>query len=74
MNIVGKNARIISANDKTKNGLEGKIVYETANTIIFETQRERKMVEKRGTRLLINGEMVDGESILGRIERRIVKN
>ncbi len=74
MNVIGKAVKVLDACDVTKVGIEGKVVYETAKMLVISSNSRKKMVEKMGTKLLVEGKLVEGASLLGRLDRRIEKN
>lgn len=74
MNIIGKTVKVLDASDLTKVGVEGKVIYETAKMLVISSNSRKKMVEKIGTKILVEGNVVDCNSLLGRLDRRIEKN
>ena len=68
---IGKHIRVISATNPTIKGLEGIVVDETRNTIVVETAKGVKRVQKHGSVFEINGEEVVGEDVLAAPEERI---
>jgi ribonuclease P protein subunit POP4 len=72
---LGLNAKVLQSNDKNKIGLEGKIVDETKNLLVFETKKGIKQLPKKecifefelGTEKTI----VPGLRVTGRPEDRI---
>ncbi|PIU21100.1 MAG: ribonuclease P [Candidatus Diapherotrites archaeon CG08_land_8_20_14_0_20_34_12] len=65
--IIGLNARIKKSGDKKKEGLNGRIVDETENTIILETNDSLKTIPKKEVILeleLPNNEKIDIEGVL----------
>jgi RNase P/RNase MRP subunit p29 len=73
MNLLGEQVTVVRASDPTKNGLKGKVVLETANTVLMSSEERRFAVEKKGTMFLLacSGIMVSGEDIAGRLEDRL---
>ncbi|NOZ82200.1 MAG: ribonuclease P protein component 1 [Euryarchaeota archaeon] len=73
--LIGLECSVVSATDRGIAGISGKVVDETKNMLVIETERGRKMVPKKGTKFVFRvGERlleVDGESILARPEDRI---
>lgn len=73
--LVGLKARVINAPDPSLIGLEGRVVDETMNTLLLETEKGEKRVPKRYTTFLFqlpDGRWteVKGEEILYRpVER-----
>ena len=75
--IIGLNVHIIAAKNKTLKAIEGKIVDETKNTIIIETNKGIKKVLKKDVTLDVRTKKgsvkLSGEDLLGRPEERIKK-
>ena len=68
---IGKHAKVVSSTNKSLNGFEGRIVNETRNTIVIETQKGLKKVQKHGTVFEIDGQEVTGDDVLAAPEERI---
>lgn len=68
---IGKHAKIITAGNQSLVGLEGRVVDETRNMVVIETQRGVKRVPKRGTVFAIDGEEVAGDEALAAPGERI---
>ncbi|MEM3154694.1 MAG: ribonuclease P protein subunit [Candidatus Woesearchaeota archaeon] len=68
---IGTHIRVITAANKTQEGIEGTAVDETRNTIVVETPKGLKRVQKHGSVLEINGEEVRGDEVLAAPEERI---
>jgi ribonuclease P protein subunit POP4 len=68
---VGKHAKIINASNKSLEGLEGTVVDETRNTVIIETEKGVKRVQKHKTVFEIDGQEVMGDEVLAAPEERI---
>jgi RNase P/RNase MRP subunit p29 len=73
MNIIGEDVVIIKTSDPTKNGLTGRVVLETANTLLLDSANSRIRVEKKGTGLMLKNSMlmVNDRQIAGRLEDRL---
>ena len=73
MKLVGEDVVIVQTTDPTKKGLTGRVVLETANTILLDSKRKRVRVEKKGARLVLVGSKteVDDSQIIGRLEDRL---
>jgi len=67
---IGKYAKVISSTNQSL-GIEGMIVDETRNTVVIETQKGVKKVQKHGTVFEIEGEEVSGDDVLAAPEERI---
>jgi RNase P/RNase MRP subunit p29 len=73
MNLLGEQVTVVRASDPTKKGRRGKVVLETANTVLLVSDNGRLAVEKKGTTFLLAGSetVVSGEDIAGRLEDRL---
>jgi len=67
---IGKHIRIITATNPTAK-IEGIVVDETRNTIVVETTKGLKRVQKHGSVFEINGEEITGDDVLATPEERI---
>jgi RNase P/RNase MRP subunit p29 len=72
VNVIGEEVEVTSASDPTKVGKAGTALLETYNMLIIQAGGRKVSVEKRGStfRLRSTGEMVDGSSLVGRLEDR----
>ena len=68
---IGKHIRVINAANPIITGLDGIIVDETRNTIVVETAKGVKRVQKHGSLFAIDGHEVTGDDILVAPEERI---
>ena len=69
---IGAKIKIIRANNKSLEGMEGSVVDETKSTFkIKNTNEEEKTVLKSGAVFLINNQEIKGDEILRRPEERI---
>ncbi len=73
MNIIGESVAILNASDPTVAGRSGRVVLETANTLLLRSEGETFRIQKKGTVLQLSGskEVVAGEDIPGRLEDRL---
>ncbi len=75
--LIGFEAEIVNASDRSLMGLKGKIIDETLKTITLETRNGRKIVPKDIVTLSIafpDGKViVNGKDLLQRPEERIKK-
>lgn len=69
--IIGKRARITDATNPNLEGLEGKVVDETKNTIILDTDEGERTVLKTQIALSIEGHTINGRDIIGRPQDRL---
>ena len=73
MNLIGEKLTVLSSPDPTKSGLSGRVLLETANTLILESGRRTIRVEKKGAAFMISpsGKVVTGLDISGRLQDRL---
>jgi len=73
--LIGLSCEIISSKNKSQIGLKGEIIDETMKTLLIETDKGRKRIEKKGTifRIKLNDKKlhIDGNFLFGRPEDRI---
>jgi ribonuclease P protein subunit POP4 len=73
--LIGKNAKITESTNKTQNGINGKIINETKNTITIETKKGNKIIQKNNITIDIKTDnkiiRIKGKKIEGRPEDRI---
>jgi RNase P/RNase MRP subunit p29 len=72
MNLVGETVTVISSTDPTKTGRRGKVVLETAKTLLLEDGGRVVRIEKQGSEFEVFGsrKVVTGSDISGRLEDR----
>jgi RNase P/RNase MRP subunit p29 len=72
MNVIGERVKVLSSTDPTKTGKSGRIVLETAKTLLLDCQGRTVMIEKRGTafQLLGSGRVLTGSDVEGRLQDR----
>lgn len=70
---IGRDLRVISSSGKDLANVSGKIVDETSNTFVVQTQNGKRSVPKNSCVFQINGVQVEGKSIIGRPEDRTKK-
>jgi ribonuclease P protein subunit POP4 len=75
--LIGLSCKVISSKNKSQIGIEGEIIDETMKTLVIETPKGRKRIEKKGTifEITLNDKKIyiDGNYIYGRPEDRIKK-
>lgn len=75
MNIIGKKVKVLDSTDKTKKGIEGTVLLDTENMFVLFSSSKKKMVEKKGTILILeNGTKIDCNRLVGSLERRLKSN
>ena len=72
MNIIGERLTALTCSDPTKAGKNGRVVLETAQTILLDTGDRVVRVEKSGSAFLLNRskKVVTGSDIEGRLQDR----
>ena len=65
--------KIVKAPNKSLEGLTGKIVDETRNTIDIENEGKVRKVLKKEVRLQINSQEIKGEDLIGTMSERLKK-
>lgn len=68
--LIGKMARVVSSPNASLIGLSGRIVDETKNTVVVESQDRLRRVLKGAVKLDIEGTRIDGKRLLRRPEDR----
>ncbi len=75
--LIGLDARVVKSSDPSLEGLSGKLVDETMNTLELETEGRVRKLDKKSVTLIIrfpDGEYeVPGREILQRPEERLKK-
>lgn len=72
MNVIGEVMTVVGSCDPSKVGVSGKVLLETANTLIIQSPGRSVMVEKDGAAFMLSsGEVVKGSDIAGRLQDRL---
>jgi RNase P/RNase MRP subunit p29 len=73
MNVIGQMLKIISSTDPTKVGRKGKVLLESASTLVIDSGGKTIRVEKLGLafQLLDSGRVLTGEDVAGRLQDRL---
>ena len=75
--LIGLNARISGANNKSQKRIKGLIIAETRNTLTMSHRKKEKTVAKGETSFIFNlggtSVEVEGKSLIGRPEDRVKK-
>ncbi len=73
MNLLGEVVRVEASTDPTKVGRTGKVVAETAKTLLLDAGRGTIMVEKAGAAFSVAGSpaVALGDDMIGRTEDRL---
>ena len=57
---IGKKVEVVDAKNKDYVGIKGRVIDETLNLLIIETQKGIKKILKKGTKFKIEGRVVEG--------------
>lgn len=69
--LIGKEITVIDAKNSTINGIKGKIVNETKNTITVKTETKEKTIPKNQIIIQIKNQKIYGRMLLFKPEDRI---
>jgi RNase P/RNase MRP subunit p29 len=72
VNIIGEKLTVLSSSDPTKAGKRGRVVLETAKTLLLDTGSKVIRIEKSRSAFLLNQskKVVTGSDIEGRLQDR----
>jgi RNase P/RNase MRP subunit p29 len=73
VNVVGERLTVLSSSDPTIAGRSGRVLLDTANTLLLEVGGRTVRVTKAGAafRVVGSGKIVTGSDIAGRLQDRI---
>ena len=73
MNVIGERVTVLSSRDGTKVGRTGRVLLDTAKTLVIESAGRNVRVEKTGAAFLLldSGKVLTGSDIQGRLEDRL---
>lgn len=71
MQLIGTEAEVTDAKEKTLLGTKGTITDETRNTIRIKTSKGTKTIIKDQVELKIGDQTIDGRLLVGRTEERL---
>ncbi|MDG7011902.1 MAG: ribonuclease P protein subunit [Nitrososphaerota archaeon] len=72
MNLIGGMLTVLDSPDPTKVGMTGRVLLETANTLIIDSGGRPVTVEKEGAAFITgSGKRVTGAEIAGRLQDRL---
>ena len=73
MNIVGERVTVLSSSDGTKVGRTGRVLLDTAKTLVIESAGRSIRVEKSGASFLLldSGRVLSGSEVYGRLQDRV---
>ena len=72
MNVIGERLKVLISSDPTKKGRTGRVLLESANTLVIDSAGREIRVEKSGSAFLLldSGRVVQGSDLAGRLEDR----
>ncbi len=75
MNVIGERVTVLSSPDPTMAGRTGRVVLETAKTLLLDSGERTIRIEKSGAafKLLGSGKVLTGSDIAGRLQDRLGK-
>jgi len=73
MNVIGQTVTVLTSSDPTKTGRTGRVLLDTANTLVLDSEGRSIRVEKAGAAFMIMGtkRVVTGSDIAGRLQDRL---
>ena len=72
--LIGKKITIVESGNKSLEGIQGRVVDETKNTItIIDEKNKEKKIIKNQVKIKVDETIIDGKKITKRIEERIKK-
>jgi RNase P/RNase MRP subunit p29 len=73
MNVIGEKLTVLTSSDPAKSGKSGRVLLDTANTLLLDERGRTIRVEKAGAAFLImnSGVVVTGSDIAGRVQDRV---
>ena len=73
MNVIGEKLTVLTSKDPSKLGKSGRVLLDTANTLLLDEGGRTLRVEKAGAAFLImsSGVVVTGSDIAGRLQDRV---
>lgn len=72
MNLIGDVLTVLDSPDPTKVGMTGRVLLETANTLIIQSGKRSVTIEKIGAAFITgSGKRVTGAETAGRLQDRL---
>jgi RNase P/RNase MRP subunit p29 len=73
VNVIGERLTVLTSRDPGKSGRSGRVLLETANTLVLDEGGNTLQVEKAGAAFLImgSGMVVTGSDMSGRLQDRV---
>lgn len=72
MNVIGARLKVLTSSDRSKVGRSGRVLLETANMLVIDSEGRTIRVEKSGAafQLIDTGVVLTGSDLAGRLEDR----
>jgi len=73
VNVIGEMLTVLTSSDPTMTGRSGRVLLDTANTLLLDEGGRFLRVEKAGASFMIvvSGKIITGSDIAGRLQDRI---
>jgi len=73
VNVIGEKLTVLTSRDPTISGKSGRVLLDTANTLLLEETGRTIRVEKAGAAFLVmsSGVVVTGSDLAGRLQDRV---
>jgi len=73
VNVIGERITVLTSSDPTKSGRSGKVLLDSANTLLLDEGGRTFRVEKAAAAFLImgTGVVITGSDIAGRLQDRV---
>ncbi len=73
MNVIGEKLTVLTSPDPTMTGRTGRVILETANTLLLESGGRTTRVAKSGAAFMLlgSGTVLTGSDIAGRLQDRL---
>ncbi len=72
--LIGVSVEVVSSRNPSLVGIAGEVIDETRNTLRLLTPKGVKVLVKDAVTLNIDGQVIDGDKFIGRIEERIKRS
>ena len=69
--IIGESVRVVASSNPSEIGLHGRVVDESRNMFVIETEKGERRIIKKNVVIDMKGKIIHGKTILGRPEDRI---
>jgi RNase P/RNase MRP subunit p29 len=73
VNVIGQTVTVLSSKDPTNTGRTGRVLLDTANTLVLDSEGRNIRIEKAGAAFMILGtnSVITGSDIAGRLQDRL---